>query len=365
MILLKKTVKYFFLFSIFVFNLFKTTSCMQIVSGGADKVIRVWDVQKGKESAILRGHGKAVCSLSFSLNGKVLASGSADGRIRIWDIETGETKIIKGHRDGVGFVSLSPCGRMVASACGRSLDKTLIIWDVRSGRKLKNLTGHTKQITGVSFGPFGKKIASSSYDKTIRIWDVASGKCEKVLKGHTDWVTAVSFGPFGKKVVSGGVHPDHTVRVWDVASEKCESVLTGHSLGVSSVAFSPSGKKIVSSSFFGCSVIMWDVKDGEKCLVSSEEGPVSQVSFSPCGREIAFGLQKSTCGEVVIRDTRTGKLLQTLKAAYGFEINALVFGPVKVNKEKEARLEFLMKQGRGKIKELFYSAALQSNDSKK
>ncbi len=43
------------------------------------------------------------------------------------------------------------------------------------------------------YSPCGTKIASASVDKTLKIWNVKTGKCDSTLTGHSKYVTAVSY----------------------------------------------------------------------------------------------------------------------------------------------------------------------------
>ncbi len=49
-------------------------------------------------------------------------------------------------------------------------------WDFASKKELSVLRGHTAAVTSVAFSPDGKQIISGSMDNTLRLWDVASGK---------------------------------------------------------------------------------------------------------------------------------------------------------------------------------------------
>ena len=57
-----------------------------LASGSEDTTIKLWDVAKGRELAILKGHTGKVLSLAYSPDGKMLASGSADKTIKLWDV---------------------------------------------------------------------------------------------------------------------------------------------------------------------------------------------------------------------------------------------------------------------------------------
>src|SRR2546421_21759 len=45
-----------------------------LATGGADKLIRLWDAAGGKILATLEGHGDAISSLAFSRDGRLLVS---------------------------------------------------------------------------------------------------------------------------------------------------------------------------------------------------------------------------------------------------------------------------------------------------
>jgi WD40 repeat protein len=86
------------------------------------------------------------------------------------------------------------------------------LWDIATGKPIRNLTGHTTSVVGVSFSPDGKLLASGSNDNTVKLWDTTIGKEIKTLSGHTNWVYAVSFSPKGKLLASGSF--DNTVKLW-------------------------------------------------------------------------------------------------------------------------------------------------------
>ena len=70
------------------------------------------------------------------------------------------------------------------------------------------------EVTSIAYSPDGKTLASGSYDKTIKLWDARSGALLRTLEGHTSWVDAVIFAPDGDTLASGSF--DQTIKLWRV-----------------------------------------------------------------------------------------------------------------------------------------------------
>jgi WD40 repeat protein len=68
---------------------------------------------------------------------------------------------------------------------------------------VKTLSEHSKGVYSVSFSPDGTLLASGSLDKTVTLWNVRSGECVKTLSGHSKGVRSVSFSPDGTLIASG------------------------------------------------------------------------------------------------------------------------------------------------------------------
>jgi WD40 repeat protein len=57
----------------------------RLATAGGDKMVRLWDVEAGKELAALTCPDR-IAVVAFSPDGKSLAGGSTDGSVRIWAV---------------------------------------------------------------------------------------------------------------------------------------------------------------------------------------------------------------------------------------------------------------------------------------
>jgi WD40 repeat protein/serine/threonine protein kinase len=98
---------------------------------------------------------------------------------------------------------------------GNDPDRLIEIWDMASQRRLHTLRGHKDEVHRVAVSPDGRFVASGSNDQTVRLWELSTGRLFKVFRGHTGAITALEFTPDSNILISGS--GDHTIKFWNVA----------------------------------------------------------------------------------------------------------------------------------------------------
>lgn len=178
-----------------------------------DWKVAIWDTtaQTGPVQE-LDAHESSVQALAYSGNGTVrhLASGGADKTIKLWNLNTMDRiRSYRGHSDFVTALAFRPDGDMLASA---GLDGNIRLWSTNRSRLLRRLRGHRGRVGSISFSPDGKYLASAGEDGQLRIWDVSRSRTLRTITGHTGAIHAVSFSPDGGHLLSAG--EDGIVRLW-------------------------------------------------------------------------------------------------------------------------------------------------------
>ncbi|KAJ5711005.1 hypothetical protein N7488_005161 [Penicillium malachiteum] len=299
-----------------------------LVSGSADKTVRLWDITTGAELQSLEGHQdtvlpeslrsgrwpsgfpEGVLSVACSQNGQWIASGSDDSTVKLWDASTGvELQTLEGHGGLVNSVAFSPNGRYLASGCD---DHTIKLWDIAAGTKLQSLEGHRDSVLSVAFSQNGQWLASGSQDMTVKLWNSNTGVELQTFQGHTDQVYSVAFSQDNGWLASSS--NDLAIILWNPATGARLHTLKEHCEGVLSVAFSPDGRYLASSSL-DRTVKLWDPTNGT--LLNSFEcfSWLPSVAFSSDGQWLVCG---SCDHSIHCWDPRTGRETQTLeKHTYG------------------------------------------------
>ncbi|MCG3132728.1 MAG: Serine/threonine-protein kinase PknD [Phycisphaerae bacterium] len=211
------------------------------------------DVESGASTAL--GHaGDRVRSLVFSGDGMQVVStatrGTRNGIVRAWDITT-NTMLEERVFDGDVLAAICPgdsppgpgAGR-VCIAVLRGRDSMLVDWE--SGEEVCRFAGHTGKVERTRFSPDGKRFLTAAHDKTIGVWDTRTGVQLAVLHGHTEKVYDAIFSPDGTRIASAS--NDNTIRIWrsDTYEEMLE--LRGHERYVFGLAFNSDGAILASVS---------------------------------------------------------------------------------------------------------------------
>ena len=163
----------------------------------------------------------------FSPDGKYLVGvyrggGGLEEELILWDVKSGKRiKTFPGQYSFVTVATFTPDGKYLISANYRKIIsgssyQTIAIWDLKTGKEVRTLVGHHETV--VSVVNDGKYILSGDWKGTIKLWDLFSGKELQTFKGHTDKVHLINFSPDGQLILSAS--EDNTTRLWDISSGK-------------------------------------------------------------------------------------------------------------------------------------------------
>jgi len=270
----------------FVSDLSMTADGKRILSVGEDNALRLTDVVSGGLMHTLEGHTGRPSCVRFNADGSRALSGGEDCSLRLWEVATAQCLKTIALAGPVFAVGISADGAVGVSACSSSekmVDDTwLQVWDLKGGRCLGKLVGHTSTAKAIGISADGRRAVSGSDDHSVRIWDLSSFMCRLVLSGHEHHVSAVNLSDNGHYVVSGGW--DRTVRLWDANTGRCLHIFTGHEGIVTSVCISPDGRLVVSGSWDN-TVRLWDTRS-RRCLSTfrSHSSMVTAVAMSADAR---------------------------------------------------------------------------------
>ncbi len=154
--------------------------------------------------------------LAFSPDGDRLAVGGGNpattGIIEIFSWPEGKSlRVLSEHRDSVMAVAW----RDASSLASASLDRDVILWDLRTGTPTQRFKGHSRGVSSLCFLNDKETLVSTGVDQSVRVWNLVTGELIRSLNNHTLPAHDLALRPneTGLPMVAS-VSDDRTVRLW-------------------------------------------------------------------------------------------------------------------------------------------------------
>jgi WD40 repeat protein len=168
--------------------------------------ISVWSLEQRIDAP--DGHSDSVWTVAVSADGRLAVSGSADRTVRVWDVERGrELRTMTGHSSAVTSVALADQAHLVVSG---SYDGIVRVSMIDDNALSAPLFGHTDRIWGVSVSTRGDLAVSAGADRTLKFWSVTGRSPLRTVAGRGAFTAcALSSAPRGEaargyRVAAGG-----------------------------------------------------------------------------------------------------------------------------------------------------------------
>ncbi len=237
-----------------------------------DNTVEIWEVLQNRQISQLN-HPARVDAMAFSPDSQQLVSLSGQV-VRLWDVETGrEVSHLAIQTEGTGNIifALSPGGRRVAL----SQFPDLVIWDVLTGQEIGRFKLRNSPERLV-FSADGRLLAEAG-SGSVHILDVDKAQ-QLAFFDYLTSVAALAFSPGGRWLAIGtsffdlNWHSQGQTRLVDTT--KAQIVLEFPSGAVSTLAFSP------DSHWLATGDRIWDINTEREVARLSLPYGIQGISFS-------------------------------------------------------------------------------------
>jgi WD40 repeat protein len=279
---------------------------------GSKGAAHISNLASGKEVGKLDLANAFLVPLTFLPDGKTLAVGFAinktDRGIGLWDVGSGR-EIRRLSPDSAGwYCAFTPDCKTLATAGYVNEPSTIRVWDVKTGKKARDLEFPTGNVTSIALSPDGKLLAAVGNGHVL-LWDLETGKELRRVGDNRMRYFAAAFAPDGKTLA---LSDSRAIRLFHTGTGRELLTITGHADEVEAVAFSPDGKTALTG---GDGLLLWDSATGKQLAALGTNSKVGAATFASGGKSIIAGYHT----EQVIRiwEASTGKELRRFEGDPG------------------------------------------------
>ncbi len=266
-----------------------------LLSGGADRTVKLWDHPGRRERVALRDFTGAPGAVALSGDGKTLAwarrplPGGAGNLVDVYDLQRGaRLSVPRGHGRPVRCLCLSADGRTLASASGRDSEPAeLLVWESATGRLKRALSGHAGAVTALAASPRGQVLASAGLDGSLRLCDMDTGKQQRHIEGKGVPCRALSWSADGTLLAAGGGQQGRAgvIHIWKAETGRLQQRLEVPA-PVACLALSPDGARLAWSGSGGV-VRLVEAASGEEMALDTGMKAIAWLALSSDGLTLA------------------------------------------------------------------------------
>ncbi|WP_339911388.1 WD40 repeat domain-containing protein [Symmachiella dynata] len=180
----------------------------RLVSSGYDGLVKTWNTETAEPLAVINTESQKAVRSDITPDGKTVLS--AGDEVFLWNAESGDQLGALGLSEPravfVREAKFSADGKQVVTAdLTVDFENAALVWTVDT-RKIIATLKHEFGVGAVSFSPDGKLLATGDMDTQAQIWDIAAQKSLQTIIEEGNTVDEVAWSPDGKllAIVSDG-----------------------------------------------------------------------------------------------------------------------------------------------------------------
>ena len=288
------------------------------VSYEGDNIVELWDLGTGQRTLSLTGHSGDVSAIdTLAIDGRLHAlTGSSDKSVRLWDLRSGTCVRAFPQHGPVSMVHSVTIDDRPHFFTGHS-DGSVHLWDVQNGDRKRTLTGHTDDVTAIDTVMVNGRLHALTVgvDETVRLWDLRTGACTQAFTGHTDSIETVCGVALNGRPHALTASVDDTVRLWSLDGNHSTAPPRWHTnwvVGAAATTLNNRPHAVTVS--YDDSIRLWDVTSAEcvRLLLTDSATALRAVSCLDInGRAHALTAQ---AGALHLWDLQSGERKRSLTA---------------------------------------------------
>jgi WD40 repeat protein len=177
----------------------------QLLSGGLDKRIVLWDLQAGTAIRDFKGHSRGVTALCWLPDKETFVSGSLDHSLRVWNANTGELiRSLSQHTGSIHALALQPSTEGLPIVASSASDRTIRFWQPTIGRMVRYVRLPSAALSIAWIGE--ETIVASCRDGKLRVINTFTLRIERELAAVAKLGYSLALHPTDGSVAVGGLN---------------------------------------------------------------------------------------------------------------------------------------------------------------